>query len=633
MNKLKDAIRFFSLSMLTMVVIAAAFLGFRSQMKNELLKNTFQRLTEAAQQQAVTIREFFEVTEKRMLIIAKYGSDIEHRAIVERMLGELTGGQGMAWAALVDLDGNLKLDNGTTRNVSGEDWFQTCLAGETVIAVGRAGELTPNGILVAVPIQEGGLTVGALVARMDRETISGLTQTSAFQGYTYALLSDAVGDVFAVADQTTQETYTFNLFDEFVNDAALQGDMTEAKLRASFQNGETTSTTTLRGGKIYYSVNVPIGIANWYFVLAVPGSVADELSTKIITYVLVMLFLVILVHTSVIFEAYRHEKDAVCVLERDKELLRQSSELYTMVNRLSNEVLFTVDMEDGRIRFNDCFEAMFGMPAPSCSLDHIEDCYQMVFEPDRPVFTRFIEHMNAGAPQAHEELRMKSARGVVRWKHLEIYTVFDSEGRSRQVVGKITDIHRQKQSLQRLRKKADSDPLTGLLNRGAMEQYTKAFLQGEGKEDIHAFLILDFDNFKQVNDTLGHSEGDRMLIEFAHAVNRLFRAGDLIARLGGDEYTMFMKGIDSDQNALEKGDQVRGAMTSISAAFGVPVTVSVGIAIYNRDGSTFEALYKAADSALYRVKKSGKNACALFSEPEPTESTETEDQDNGKDHA
>jgi len=245
---------------------------------------------------------------------------------------------------------------------------------------------------------------------------------------------------------------------------------------------------------------------------------------------------------------------------------------------------------------------------------------------------RFIEHMNAGAPEAHEELRMKSFRNIVRWKRLEIYTVFDSEGRSRQVVGKITDIHRQKQSLQRLRRKADSDPLTGLLNRGALEQYTKAFLQGEGKEETHAFLILDFDNFKQVNDTLGHSEGDRMLIEFAHAVSRLFRAGDLIARLGGDEYTMFMKYIDSDQNALEKGDQVRGAMTSISAAFGVPVTVSVGIAIYKRDGSTFDALYKAADSALYRVKKSGKNACALFSEQvtaEPAESIETEDQDNG----
>jgi diguanylate cyclase (GGDEF)-like protein len=615
--------------MLTTVVIAVAFLGFRAQMKAQLLGNTFQRLTEAAQQQATAIHDFFGVTEKRMEIIAKYGSSQEHRAVVESMLGELTGGQGMAWAALVDRNGTLKLENGTTRSVASEDWFQTCLNGENVIAVGRVGELMPSGILVAVPVKENGFTVGALVARMDRETISDLTQTSAFQGNTYALLSDATGNVFAVADQTTLETYSFNLFDEFVSDAALQGDMTEAKLRESFQNGETTSTTTFRGGKTYYSVNVPVKITDWFFVLAVPSTVANALSGKIITYVLVMLILVILVHTSVIFEAYRHEKEAIRVLEHDKELMRQSSEQYALVNRLSNEVLFTVDMESGRILFNDCFESMFGMPAPSCTLDHVEDCYQLIFEPDRPVFTRFIEHMNAGAPEAHEELRMKNIRNIVRWKRLEIYTVFDNAGRSRQVVGKITDIHRQKQSLQRLRRKADSDPLTGLLNRGALEQYTKAFLQGEGKEATHAFLILDFDNFKQVNDTLGHSEGDRMLIEFAHAIIRLFRAGDLIARLGGDEYTMLMKDIDFDQNAVEKADQVRGAMSVISASFGVPVTVSVGIAIYNRDGSTFEALYKAADEALYRVKKSGKNACALFSEPKSAELTETEDQDNG----
>ncbi|HQQ41346.1 MAG TPA: cache domain-containing protein, partial [Clostridia bacterium] len=291
MNKLKDAVRFFGLSMLTMVVIAMAFLGFRSQMKAQLLENTFQRLTEAAQQQADTIRTFFDVTKKRMEIIAKYGSSPAHRAVVEGMLGELTGGQGMAWAALVDQDGTLKLENGTTRNVSSEDWFQTCLDGESVIAVGRTGELMPSGILVAVPVKENGFTVGALVARMDRETISGLTQTSAFEGFTYALLSDAAGNVFAVADQTTQETYSINLFDEFVSDAALQGDMTEAKLKESFQNGETTSTTTLRGGKTYYSVNVPIGVADWFFVLAVPSTVADELSAKIITYVLVMLVL------------------------------------------------------------------------------------------------------------------------------------------------------------------------------------------------------------------------------------------------------------------------------------------------------------------------------------------------------
>ena len=208
MNKLKDAVRFFGLSMLTMVVIAMAFLGFRSQMKAQLLENTFQRLTEAAQQQADTIRTFFDVTKKRMEIIAKYGSSPAHRAVVEGMLGELTGGQGMAWAALVDQDGTLKLENGTTRNVSSEDWFQTCLDGESVIAVGRVGELMPSGILVAVPVKENDLTVGALVARMDRETISGLTQTSAFEGFTYALLSDAAGNVFAVADQTTQETYS-----------------------------------------------------------------------------------------------------------------------------------------------------------------------------------------------------------------------------------------------------------------------------------------------------------------------------------------------------------------------------------------------------------------------------------------
>ncbi|MEN6339306.1 MAG: diguanylate cyclase [Clostridiaceae bacterium] len=631
MKRLYEASRFFGLSVLTMGVVAAAFLGFRAQMKAEIQDSTFQQLTEAAQQQAAATRRYFTVAITRMNTLAKFGDSDERRALVENMISDLSGGDGIVWSAFADKHGNVNRTDGTELHVSDKDWFLRSLNGEEVVAVDTLDDSATETILISVPVYIEGQIDGALIAAMDQSAVSTLAQTNAFDASTYSLLTDSNGNIFAIADLTTKPTIDMNLFD-LTTDEALQGDMTVSELKQSFLNGETTIATILRGGKIYYSVNVPIGVSDWYIVLAVPSSVADELSSDVLTYVIVMLCLVILVHTSVIFQAYLHERKAIEVLERDKELLRQSGERYTLINRLSNEVLFTVDMESGRILFNDSFEAMFGLPAPKCTLDHVDDCYQMVFEPDRTIFARFMEHMNAGAPEAHEELRMVSARGAVRWKRLEIYTVFDKDGRSRQVVGKISDIHRQKQSLQRLKKKADSDPLTGLLNRGAMEQHTRALLLGEGKEDTHAFIMLDFDNFKQVNDTLGHSEGDRMLIEFAHAVSRLFRGGDLVARLGGDEYTMLMKYIDSDGSALDKADQVRKVMAGISASFGVPVTVSVGISIYNRDGSTFEALYKAADEALYRVKKSGKDACALYSEPEavkPGESTETEDQDNG----
>ena len=236
-------------------------------------------------------------------------------------------------------------------------------------------------------------------------------------------------------------------------------------------------------------------------------------------------------------------------------------------------------------------------------------------EADQQKFISMMNHLRAGAFEAHEELRMINSRGIIRWKRIEIFSVFDQNGQAAQLVGKIADIHRQKQSMQRLIRQADSEPLTGLLNRGAMERSIAGFLSGEGLNGTHALLMMDFDNFKAVNDSLGHARGDDLLVSFASGIRRIFRAGDYSSRIGGDEYMVFLKDIYEDGVALEKAEALRDEMTSLSKKIGVPVSVSVGIAIYSRDGERFDQLYKAADEALYQVKNNGKNAVAFFSVP------------------
>lgn len=626
MSKLKELARFFGLSALTTVVITAAFLGFRSQVKQKIQQATYQQLTESAQQQADGLRRYLAIVMDQLEALAKFSEEPTRRTNLETFYAELYGGAGMSWLAYAGLDGTITSGPCKGCSVASEDWFIRCTAGQNTVGVVRlGGENKPESIVLAVPVKTNGIVDTVLVAAMDQKGVAEFVKSDAFNNGTFALLSDSDGDIFAVANQATSATVEMNLFD-FATDKSLNG-ITIAELKAAFKNGETVVSSLKRGGKIYYSVDVPVGVEDWYIVLSVPRSAADTLSGQVLPYVVVTLVLVILVNAAVIVQAYRHEKQAVAALERDKDLLRQSSERYMLINRLSNEVLFTVDMVTGMVDFNDSFEGMFGFLPPVCSTDNVEVCAQLVLESDRPLFYRFFEHLNAGAPQAHEELRMVNARGVARWKRLEIYTVYDKDGRSRQVVGKISDIQRQRASLLRLKKKADSDPLTGLLNRAAMERSTRVLLAGEGKEATHAFLILDFDNFKQVNDTLGHSEGDRLLVVFAEELTHLFRADDPLARMGGDEYAMLMKNIDSDQSALEKAELVRRAMERISAEFGIAVTLSVGISIYSRDGATFDELYKAADAALYRVKNSGKNACVLFSgqagcTPEQTDETE-----------
>ncbi|MPN38758.1 putative signaling protein [bioreactor metagenome] len=104
-----------------------------------------------------------------------------------------------------------------------------------------------------------------------------------------------------------------------------------------------------------------------------------------------------------------------------------------------------------------------------------------------------------------------------------------------------------------------------------------------------------------------------MLVSFATGMKRLFRAGDYLSRIGGDEYMVFLKNIYEDGDALEKAESLRAEMSGLSKIIRIPVSLSIGIAIYHRDGNSFEALYRAADEALYHVKRNGKNNISFFS--------------------
>ncbi len=157
------------------------------------------------------------------------------------------------------------------------------------------------------------------------------------------------------------------------------------------------------------------------------------------------------------------------------------------------------------------------------------------------------------------------------------------------------------------------DSLTGMRNRSGIAEQINTFLRNGGKG---AFFIMDMDNFKSVNDTYGHIEGDKVLVKFAKAVRKSVEPDDLVARLGGDEFILFTPGEKSKEELREKASllirQVERELVSPGRL--VRVTVSIGIALAPQDGMLFETLYANSDKALYFVKNDGKNAFRFFDE-------------------
>ncbi len=154
--------------------------------------------------------------------------------------------------------------------------------------------------------------------------------------------------------------------------------------------------------------------------------------------------------------------------------------------------------------------------------------------------------------------------------------------------------------------------MTGLYNRMTAKAKIDQALRQE-QTYSSALFMLDIDNFKQINDTYGHTYGDAVLSEVASKLEKIFRQQDLLSRLGGDEFLVFLENIPEDL-ALSKAQQICERLRTVYSSSGryCEISCSVGVAFSPRHGSSFEELYDKADTALYHSKNQGKNRYSVY---------------------
>lgn len=181
-------------------------------------------------------------------------------------------------------------------------------------------------------------------------------------------------------------------------------------------------------------------------------------------------------------------------------------------------------------------------------------------------------------------------------------------------VGTLLDISAQKAAESRIRELADYDVLTGLPNRRLLrERFVLLLAAAERDKSEIAVIFLDLDHFKRVNDSLGHSVGDELLVEVARRLDTVVRRIDTVARLGGDEFIFAMPGFHTAAAA----EVARRIIDVFARPFEVAgheltVTPSLGISIYPHDGEDLETLLKNADTAMYRAKEIGRNTFQFY---------------------
>ncbi|MBJ7520788.1 MAG: EAL domain-containing protein [Solirubrobacteraceae bacterium] len=209
------------------------------------------------------------------------------------------------------------------------------------------------------------------------------------------------------------------------------------------------------------------------------------------------------------------------------------------------------------------------------------------------------------------ELRYLGGRGWGLWHHSQMC---DEDGAPVSWISHCIDVTKRREAERQLSWQAHHDPLTGLPNRLLFQRHLDGALAA--RRDHTAVLFVDIDDFKIVNDSLGHGAGDRLLGEVGRRLSRMLRDGDVIARFGGDEFTILLPGVTGHDEALGIAQRLEHAMRPPIVLDGerrfISASVGVTIAAPDDDAVDAKALLRDADAAMYRAKELGKARVELF---------------------
>jgi len=215
------------------------------------------------------------------------------------------------------------------------------------------------------------------------------------------------------------------------------------------------------------------------------------------------------------------------------------------------------------------------------------------------------------------EFQNRRKDGTLFWEYAHISPIFDSQGAIRNYLAVKEDVTWRKLQEQKILHQAHYDSLTGLPNRFlALDRLSQILRVAQREDQLAAVLFLDLDDFKKVNDTLGHEVGDQVIVEAAQRVSWSIREEDTVGRLGGDEFIVLLSSLQQRADAARVAEKILSAFRNVFRLAGreVLLTASIGISIYPDDGDSAKILLRNADTAMYHSKSLGRNAFHFYTE-------------------
>jgi diguanylate cyclase (GGDEF)-like protein/PAS domain S-box-containing protein len=299
-----------------------------------------------------------------------------------------------------------------------------------------------------------------------------------------------------------------------------------------------------------------------------------------------------------------------------EEALRESEERYALAARGANDGMWDWDLRNGNVYYSVRWKSMLGYGEDELA-NRPEEWLGRIHPDDREeVEARLAAHLNGRNPYFECEYRVMHKDGAYRWVLNRGLAVRAEEGRAHRMAGSQTDITSRKKAEEQLVYDAFHDALTGLPNRALFLDRLQHVIAASHRRKgaLYAVLFLDMDRFKIINDSLGHSVGDQLLIAVGRRLAECIRPGDTVARLGGDEFAVLLGNISELAHAIDVVGRINKKLDVSLDIMGNEIftSVSIGIAVGADRYERPEQVLRDADIAMYEAKARGNSCYEVF---------------------
>ncbi|MBQ7158068.1 MAG: diguanylate cyclase [Treponema sp.] len=600
-----------------LAVIIFSFVIFQQRISASVYENSASFLEETAVLYAGT----FKVKLNDQLFMlesqARYFTDIDmdnYNKIKQTIMSTKGVGEFKRIAVANTSGMTINADGKSSGNIMMTDYFKKAMQGtaqvSSKISLDEDGEKV---LTLAVPIFQNEKVVGVITGTFSYSILDSIFAVDTFSGNGYSFLVDSSGRVLVGSQSKERLCFSENWL-SFMSEQEALDNLGINTIRNNIKANKTDNVRYTINGEERILVYTPVNMNNWYVLSVVTADYINAQQRKIIWITLVLILVILVVFSAISMLFYK--------LIKQNEKIEKDNVRYAVTTQNAQTLVYEYDFERKVIEFTGNSTFLFGENLRQLPLDWFNMIEERIHEAERNLRSQLKEFIESGETMYSSELRLLAGEGEYVWYRLSGTLIKDKEdGVPVKLIGSLVNVNAQVVHEQELKEMAETDLLSGLLNKVSMEKHITEWIKNAG-ESVGAFYMLDLDNFKQVNDKIGHSAGDTAICDAANKLNLVFSERDFIGRIGGDEFCVFltlpntMPHEKMTEIISEKAHVLNSILheTYTSGDIAVHVTSSIGISLFPKQATSYKDLFKRADSALYSVKESGKNNFAIYDE-------------------